>query len=419
MSEISVPNSAAGQCRTEHKRQKTFLKTEKMVTKDTKDADPKDPLPIVELKPFVKKVWRREKSLPGYYDRFSPSRTNTVRKQRDNNDRRTEQVPTPVPSPDKLEMVIGNLNNDIVTARMKSGKESPRSRQKLHPRPETRNTKQLEHTQSLVPGFITRTERTKTTMLEIHDEDAPSRMNCGLKQSLDRREIDQPPVIDLKTDKIPRSHSKKSAQYSNSFRGCFAKSNGLIRNAFHSTPEEKLHQYFSKKLSRHSSFLTRPKTPFYDAFDRTGTLPSIQIGISSLRKRPSKQNGMDSEMDITMSDLIPAHKVGGITNALHVLSKVGAPTKVERQLTFQLEVDLRRFRRSRDYFPFDMTPSELAKYYPPQTVNLTQGEMQIRKGLESNAASKRRRVREKISQICTRSIRDSWFSLNGESENRW
>ncbi|KAK3096975.1 hypothetical protein FSP39_005313 [Pinctada imbricata] len=125
--------------------------------------------------------------------------------------------------------------------------------------------------------------------------------------------------------------------------------------------------------------------------------PSIKIGISSLRKRPSKQqNGLD-EFDLSMNDLIPnhAHKVGGISNALHVMSKVGAPTKVERQLTFQLEVDLRRFRRSRDYFPFDMTPSELAKYYPPQSVNMTHGEILLRKGLESNTGPKKRRVREK------------------------
>jgi hypothetical protein len=43
-----------------------------------------DPLPIVELKPFVKKVWRREKSLPSFYDMLPPSKPlTTIKKKRE------------------------------------------------------------------------------------------------------------------------------------------------------------------------------------------------------------------------------------------------------------------------------------------------------------------------------------------------
>ncbi|KAK3097417.1 hypothetical protein FSP39_009456 [Pinctada imbricata] len=244
MSASSYPRSAGGACKIEYKRHKSFMNSDK---KEEKDGDSKDPLPIVELKPFVKKVWRRENSLPGYYDRFSPSKPNPIiRKHKENETRRENRSPDP--SPDRLEMVIGNLNTDMHASRKKSGSDSPRSRQHLHPKSETIAQKQIEHSQSLVPGFITRVERTKTTLMEIHDEEAPSRINCGLKQSLDRKVIDHPPVIDLKSDKFPNSPSKKSIQYANSFRGYYQRSNGIVRSAFNGISEEKASSVFCYKV---------------------------------------------------------------------------------------------------------------------------------------------------------------------------
>lgn len=395
MSVSSTPSSAAGACRTEYKRQKTFLKLEKSVAKETQKDDPKDPLPIVELKPFVKKVWRRENSLPGFYDRFPPSKpSNHVRKHREA-EKRLENPPSPDPSADKLEMIIGNVGNENGIRRTSGGTHSPRSRQKIHPPAESIALKQKEHSQSLVPGFITRIERTKTTLIEIQDAEAPSKVNCGLKQSLDRKEMEHPPVIDLKGEKAVRDFSRKQFQYSpiSPFRAVYQK-NGVLD---FSLPQQGYgNQYHPNRLKRRNS-LDRPKTPFYDAFDRKGTLPSIQIGIPTIRKRPNKSRGRYDENDNLLDNAMPVsvsvHKAGGISNSLHLLSKLGAPTMVEKQLSFQLEVDLRRFRRSRDYFPFDMTPSELAKYYPPQSLNMTNGEKQIQKGLELNA--RRRKLRDK------------------------
>lgn len=60
-----------------------------------------------------------------------------------------------------------------------------------------------------------------------------------------------------------------------------------------------------------------------------------------------------------------------------------------------LKIDLHKFRKSRDYFPFDMTPNELAKYYPPSALNLTNGELQIKKAQEQNTHKRRRTIKEK------------------------
>lgn len=395
MSVSSTPSSAVGACRTEYKRQKTFMKTEKSVAKETQKDDSKDPLPIVELKPFVKKVWRRENSLPGFYNQFPPSKpSNHVRKHKDI-EKKHDPPPSPGPSPDKLEMIIGSGSNENGATRSSGGSHSPRSRQKIHPSAETIAPKKREHSQSLVPGFITRLERTKTTLMEIQDAEAPTKVYCGLQQSLDRREMDHPPVIDLKGEKNVRESNRKHYQYSPipPFKAMYQK-NGALN--FSLPPQGYGAKYYPNKLRRRNS-TERPKTPFYDAFDRKGTLPSIQIGIPTLRKRPNKSHIHFDEDDNLMDNAMPVsvsvHKVGGISNSLHILSKLGAPTMVERQLSFQLEVDLRRFRRSRDYFPFEMTPVEIAKYYPSQNISMTSGEKEIQKGLELN--TRRKKIRDK------------------------
>lgn len=426
MSVSSTPSSAVGACRTEYKRQKTFMKTEKSVAKETQKDDSKDPLPIVELKPFVKKVWRRENSLPGFYNRFPPSKpSNHVRKHKEV-EKKPDPPPSPGPSPDKLEMIIGSGSNENGATRSSGGPHSPRSRQKIHPSAETIAPKKREHSQSLVPGFITRLERTKTTLMEIQDAEAPTKVYCGLQQSLDRKEIDHPPVIDLKGEKNGRESNRKHYQYSPipPFKAMYQK-NGALN--FSLPPQGYGAKYYPNKLRRRNS-TERPKTPFYDAFDRKGTLPSIQIGIPTLRKRPNKShthfdNESDNLLDNAMPVSVSVHKVGGISNSLHLLSKIGAPTMVERQLSFQLEVDLRRFRRSRDYFPFDMTPTELAKYYPSQNISMTSGEKEIQKGLEQN--TRRKKIRDKshrsapdkletIDQLTPRDSEGTLTRLEGE-----
>lgn len=378
---LMMSGSRSGPARIDTKRQDLYMKSPKGVSEDPQ----KDPLPIVELKPFVKKVWRRENSLPIYYDRYEQQLALRQGRVRD---------PSPIPqspSPDKLDMYLGDLNKE--SRRRQEGPPSPKSKTKLHPCADTNAPKKVvEHTQSFVPGFITRGERAKSTMMEIQSNDAPAtKIKTGLQQSQDRQAVDWPSMVNLNGERLMQSSSRRSLQYLNPFKNMYHKGAA----AWVPYPEA-LQQY----LPEHFSFMDkdpepRPSTPFYDTFDRKGTLPSIHIGGKALRKKVVTRLGYD-ELSFADPGGATMHKIGGISNSLHLLSKVGNPTKVEQQLKNQLDIDLKRYRKSRNaYFPFEMSPYELAKYYPPSSGSLTQGEIHLRKGLESNASKRKRRLREK------------------------
>lgn len=383
MSESSFVSTTAGTCRTEWKRQKMYHKTEKvLLIKETKD-----PLPIVELKPFVKKVWRREKSFPVYYDHLKEIAKFTSKQS--NKTKETEKIdrPTsPATSPEKVEMIIAGLTNDHQRTKtsLYNQPDSPRCRSRLHPTADAKAPKMLEHSHSVVPGFITREERAKSTLMEIQLGEALKCQNV-LNQTLDRKDNDKPSIVNLNGDKISEN-GRRSGNYINPFRNMYSRS-----SAWHD--ENSIRGYSRHSIKREAE--TGSKTPFYDAFDRKGTLPSLQVCYTTIRQKPTKSRTVDdfeSPRDPVSS---PIHTVGGIANSLHVLSKLGNPTGIEHQISLQLQVDLRRFRRSRDYFPFDMTPSEIAKYYPPSSVNMTQGEILLKRGLESNASKRKRSIREK------------------------
>lgn len=365
--------------RMDSKRQEMFAKPPKGIQEDNQ----KDPLPIVELKPFVKKVWRRENSLPIFYDRYEQQMALRQGRVRD-----PSPVP-PSPSPDKLEMYLGEFKEN---KRRQDSPQSPKSKTKLHPCAESNAPKKVvEHTQSFVPGFITRGERAKSTMMEIQCDDVPTRVKTGLQQSQERQVVDWPSMVNLNGDRFLQGSSRRSLQYLNPFKNMYHK--GHAWGPYSDGPTNPYPPEHFAFVDKEPDL--RPSTPFYDTFDRKGTLPSIYIGGKALRKKVVTRLGFD-EMNFTDPGGSPMHKIGGITNSLHILSKVGNPSKVERQLKTQLEIDLKKYRKSRNaYFPFEMSPYELAKYYPPSSGSLTQGEIQLRKGLESNASNRKRRLREK------------------------
>lgn len=398
-SSFSSISTTHGACRTEFKRQKTYLTLEKQYIIDNESTDP---LPIVELKPFVKKVWRREKSLPSFYDMLPPSKPLTTKS------KKAEQIfPQDPPPLEKIELYIGNGVNENKTeskARHTSGHLSPRCKSKnlIHPSAETKAPKQIEHTQSLVPGFISRDERSKTTLNEIQHSDSPTKIQTGLMSSLERKEVDEPSMfINLRGDSFkPNGSVRRPLSYFVPHRNSMKK-NGMWQQ-LQST--DSLPNYITRHMMSRSPLsddTSRSSSPYYDSFDKRGTLPSIKISYQTLAKRPNKPK-IDSD-DYNTS---PYHQVSRINNALYELSKYGAASKIERQLSFQLKIDLHKFRKSRDYFPFDITPNELAKYYPPPAINLTNGEIHIRKAQQLNTPMKRRKEHRQKSQVSFHSTSD-------------
>jgi hypothetical protein len=344
------------------------------------NKDSLDSLPIVEIRPFVKRVWQREKSLPVFYDK-SESRTS----ERDGKDtNKHEGQPSPSPSPHQLEHVVGTLSDGRPNSLHSNG-SVVKSRMKIHPAAEVVQSKRSEHFQSLVPGNFTRGERTRTTLIELNHDDSPSRKFSCLKQALKHGDISGQQEIKCHGAKMSQVIGRRHLEYTNPYLSVNGVSTSWQANV-HDGALRALLDAQKSSIPRKTS-LQRAKTPFYDHLDRTGMLPSINIRHESLQNRQHGSGLQDRVMDKGSQ-----HTVGGIKNSLDVLSKHGKPTKVERQITFELEINLSRFRKSRDYFPFEITPLELAKYYPQTLSNMTQGEALLRKGLEGNASRRRKRI---------------------------
>jgi hypothetical protein len=116
----------------------------------------------------------------------------TIEKKREKENQIIQTQPSP---PDKVELYIGNGLNEPRTEskgrHSSGGNISPRCKSKnlMHPSAETKAPKQIEHSQSLVPGFISRDERSKTTLNEIQHSDSPTKIQTGLMTSLERKEV--------------------------------------------------------------------------------------------------------------------------------------------------------------------------------------------------------------------------------------
>lgn len=357
-----------GTCNVEWKRQNVFHSTEKTVSKTSKD-----PLPIVELKPFVKKVWRREKSLPGFYDRHCVAVP--VLEELENK----PDQPSPSPQPQLLQ----NRGEDKITS-ASAVRLGVRPTTRHHPSADSKHPKQVEHSQSILPGFITRSERTKSTLTEIQEGESMSRIFSCRKQVLKPRDVERQRSIRLCGDHMRQTISKKRLTYLNPFSNFTS-----LLSSWESIHKQKQFLACGQHGFSYSAPEMRSRVKYvYDEFDRHGTLPSIHIENEKLQKRETRNKECNLTFDVHSEG--NARKVGGIKNSLDVLSKVGQPTQIERQITLQLETNLSKYKKSRDYFPIDITPSELAKYYTPSNVNLTKGEKMLRQGQELNTSRSRR-----------------------------
>lgn len=411
------------------------------------DVDPPgDPLPIVELKPFVSKVWRREKSFvqtvekcasihaksdksdtagdgaSGYRHRESDGFSDYAADEPP----QTAQSSHSVGSVKRLLSYYVNAYEDFNSqkAYFKSFIGEPdnqkKTRERLHPLTDSKSKKQLEHSASIIPGFITRDDRTKTTLNEISDGEPSSKAYDCRPKTVRPEEFQKQQEIKISGQPLSNDHRLSYECTPTPVKGYNSFHSLGIR---HGSPASLLTTARVLKERR----MRRAKTPLYDHLDRSGTLPSLIINATSLVKRESITDETDSEDFNEYRDMYHPqsfHKVGGIENSLVVLSKHGRPTKVERQLTFELESNLSRFRKAKDYSPFEINPSEIAKYCPTPVLKMTRGEEHIRQALQSNSSKRsQRRKKEKMhfSTAGTSNITDHDFpaafgksSLNSE-----
>ena len=382
-----------------------------------------DPLPIVEIKPFVHKVWRREKSLPGFYARSETTGSTQSSTNKDANvavegtaESPQPSQPTPTPPPKLVHFYVNQFNdfksqkehiNKLV------GESEFRSKSRLHPHVDTRTKKHRQHSESLIPGFITREDRTKSTLTEITEDESASKSFSCLNKALKPEDYLKQQEIKVNGQRIDPDLGKKQFESLSPFRQLYlAAWHGVgIR---HGSPASMLYHNWNKS----EKAAKRVKSPFYDHLDRKGALPSLTINAKSLRRRsPQLRDDKQSEDYNDYRDtykLDTRHNVGGIKNSFKVLSKHGQPTKVEKQLSFELEVSLSRIRKSKDYLPFEITEKFGDKFYQTPVYSMTRGETQLRQGLQSNSSNRRRKLKSRgtvyTSQSSLRSLVDSPFT---------
>ncbi|KAH3727926.1 hypothetical protein DPMN_053872 [Dreissena polymorpha] len=377
-----------------------------------------DPLPIVDVKPFVQQVWRREKSFVSTWYRDRPlniheqsnrSDTSTttdvsrfreldVTSENETDDgihspppKTSQSLPIKLPSTRVLNFYV-NTFTDIRTQNehFKSlvGESGWKKKNRLHPVAPSKNKKQTEHSVSIIPGFITRDDRVKTTLMEISEGENEGRIyppvqKPGTAESFQRQQmirvsgepLRQSRNIPFESTPTPVSRTPNSIH---------------VPSVRHGSPASMLYNTTNQIRENRSR---RAKTPLYDHLDRTGTLPSLSIYATGLKKRHKHGEENLSEDYVDYFESYGAgmqRNIGRIENTLDYMSRHGKPTKVERQLSMELEQTLSRYRKSKDYTPFEINPAEIAKYYPgvSPTYNMTHGEILIQEAKRSNMSRK-------------------------------
>lgn len=420
--------------KTQGKRHKVSFKLPSV--EEMADSVHSDPLPIVELKPFVSKVWRREKSFVQTLDKCPSVRDKSAKSDSEETEGLTSRrykykdneampeiagedsslAPPPksaqsLPSSTTVKRLLGVYVNAFEDFKSQKehiqrlvGESDFKRKTRLHPAIDSKSKRQLEHSVSIIPGFITRDDRAKTTLNEISEGDLQCKAYSCRPNTVKPDEFEKQQEIRISGEPLIQNDKLPYDCTPTPVRGFHT--SWHMPGIRHGSPASML---TTARVMRERR-LKRAKTPLYDHLDRSGTLPSLMINSKNLRRRDSYSDDIDSDDYMDYQEMYPPsvmHKVGGIENALLVLSKEGSPTKLERQLTFELKQNLSRFRKSKDYSPFEINPSEIAKYCPTPVLKMTHGEAHIRQALQSNS-SKRKLIRKENDQ---KNVRPAMYAL--------
>ena len=351
-------------CETEFRRQELYISVEKMLA-----AMPRDPLadklPIVELQPFSKKVWRRAKSFPAKYGR--PNTQYSIRG--------------------------GSVYSNILDADPDPRRDTVTPRREIYPRAHSvlsdkthkmvnnnrhPNTRDKEYFIQHPLGFATPGDREKTTLDDIRSGSsanvhyscssrAMSEMDFAKQQSLrvsGQKMKDLPPKVSiLYAD--PTTYYKISKSFTMPIVDI--KPDSIVDNLYYRLAH--LQSQYSNQYE----------------LDRTKTLPNIHLTRQPTlvsRKAEDKDLSKDSSVLIDYDNIGPI----GVQNSLEILGQYGRPLGIERQLTTELRNSLNHFRRTKDK---SNTPVGQSKPFPAlQQREPTIGEMLLKHGIEQNSGKK-------------------------------
>ncbi|KAK7108270.1 uncharacterized protein [Littorina saxatilis] len=367
-----------------------------------------DALPVVELKPFTKKVWRREKSLPNFYEKPLP---------RDDQAVETARIARNAPQPNIVRYIRELSEQRKTVDTRQSADSTQRYRSKLHPKADFNFESRAvsEHQQDLIPSFTTRQERTKTTLGDEAGNGVvggPSASAAGTTTGTTSAGGGISSMGGVLTERsgatLGREFSNLMAAYTRDKplqqQHAVLTGGKLSMANLGRRPLLYLNPFSAYGAKQPWSSICRENSPM-GLSPRQAVSLSVSPRGGSGALHVSSANGHPPRRDLVLSGscfhtpekvvLQPlrtnhqsAHrfnpKLGAAQDSLMMLSRAGAPTVLEKNLCFDQEVRLDRCRRERSFAAVNDTNVLSSAHYVVYDSQPTRGEITLMKAREAN-----------------------------------
>ncbi|KAK6168826.1 hypothetical protein SNE40_020000 [Patella caerulea] len=312
-----------------------------------------DTLPVVELRPFCTHVWRRDRSFVDFYSRSS-----------DTSEVGGERYLSHECLPNILEVLT-----EITQSSNKCKDEGlKRMRTKLHPKICNILTAPVDpKSPGIVPGFITKDDRTKTTFFWSRQDENPKSYSCR-KQALNSATVRRQQQLQLQGGHLTLPENPPNQ---------FVYLNPLANYKQHASLKQSKYRQSQQK---HSS------APAYDRINHITSLPGKELDIARILQRRSPKP--------RLRPISPTGKSGEKRKGPVMHKSVttvdfwrngNKHSIIERNLGEERTFHIRRCRRTID---IGFTPLDILQHLQNQNAlntKLTQGEILLKKGKEANA----------------------------------
>ena len=287
-----------------------------------------DKLPVVELRPFMTKQWRPCKSIPDFYDSRSLPATFSPRK----------AGPGSLISDTEAE--IKKLN-DTPRLNPNHDRNSCRKTTLQPPRPQTEGIS-IDGEQA----FATYIDREKSTVNEIKNGGSKIVFSCFRRamSDLDLRKQQDIRINGRKMEDLPPPKGNMMYAEPWEFYRC---------NKSYTIPDGSVSQSLPSPDALDNMYLRLENIEYaymdesiYDAFDRSSTLPSINVRNAPMKiKRPRTERGFRQPSGKVARK--PGYRLG-VANSLDVLSHYGRPVEVEEHLSNELKRTISQIKKTKD-----------------------------------------------------------------------
>ena len=344
-------------CAKEIRHQDHFLVIDKMLAAEAfKDSD-NDRLPVVELRPFVKKEWRPSKSLPDPdMERRSLGALRSAMSSR-SLDFESIGYPNPEKQMTLTPRVYEGLSHKTFIGQAERRTQHPPLKETKDMYVEYDTWRGRERFMEHPEGFVSKLDREKSTLEEVRNGSSVCTQYSCLKRAMTEVDLRNQQSIQVNGKKIDNLPPRVSSMYGDIHEYYrLTKSYTMAPSDAQQSEDKENKRVNSDVLDDMRIRMDGIQTSYldqtiYDAFDRSSTLPSIQVRKAAMKKRRLRPQNPDSESSSRKSSSKRAGESGyrlGVTNSLHLMSHIGRPVNVEQKLSHDLRITLDSLRRSKD-----------------------------------------------------------------------